>query len=450
MTTIQRPSTSSTTRQSGTSPQSNASSTAPTTTPTAGKPYQIKSGDTLSAIALKAFGDASRWPEIASANPGKVGQNALIKAGDVIQIPGGTKADKLEKAPATPDAQKAIGNTPQQSNGDSAPLPANPELKADLQAQLQQARQGPAAPAPKIGRSKNEKIVAQKKSETSLGSVQKSYVAGQGWVDSKKNVVDEAAKSPKKVQKDWTASATLIAVTDKASASVAKLGDMKGPGVEILGGGVTAKGQIHALHAGAEGTASLGFDLKKKTIKADLSGRVEAHLLGAEGELKSKKYGNDVIHGQTTVKGKAFVGADASGNASLNIGKSGVKVGAGVEAFAGAKASAEIAQTVGIAGHDIGTVGAKGEVYAGIGVKAKGEIGFENGRFKTSVELGAALGVGAGVKLNIDIDVVGTAKAVAATATAAADGLARGAAAASDAVRNVASSAWNKATSFFW
>lgn len=50
------------------------------------KIYQVKSGDTLSRIAEVAYGNASKWQKIQSANPDKV-NGCHVKPGDVLIIP---------------------------------------------------------------------------------------------------------------------------------------------------------------------------------------------------------------------------------------------------------------------------------------------------------------------------------------------------------------------------
>lgn len=52
--------------------------------------YIVKSGDTLSSIAQKFYGSASRYPEIVSANP--IIENAdRIETGWVLEIPGASQ-----------------------------------------------------------------------------------------------------------------------------------------------------------------------------------------------------------------------------------------------------------------------------------------------------------------------------------------------------------------------
>jgi LysM repeat protein len=417
-----------------TSPSTSTSSSSESR-PTPGDSYQIKSGDTLSAIAKEAYGDASQWPKIAEANPGLVTADGHIKAGDTINIPK-AGADGMQSTAHQSNANKVVGNTGNGSNGSAGVPEGDPNLQGDLQNQLQQANQGGPTVKDKVGKGgagKNYKVTSDVRSSSS----KRTYSKGGGWMDEKKDVADEA-QDKKKVSADWSANATIASRSATVKDSVWKAGDIDGEGVKLGDTNITAKGEVHALHAQATGSAAIGVDIKKGTIKGDVSGKVEAHLVGAEGKVSTGQYGNNVIHGQTDVSGKAFVGAEASGNVTVNIDprKGDVKVGAGVDAFAGAKASATVKQTVGVAGHDVGSVGATGEVYAGVGVKAKAEAGFEDGKFKATVELGAALGVGAGVKLNVDVDVVGTAKAARDTAVAAYNG-----------AKNLASSALDKAKS---
>src|SRR5258706_5633823 len=56
----------------------------------AGEPYQVVEGDTLSRLAREAYGDAAKWPLIRDANPGQVkmrGEVPLIQIGAELEIP---------------------------------------------------------------------------------------------------------------------------------------------------------------------------------------------------------------------------------------------------------------------------------------------------------------------------------------------------------------------------
>ena len=50
--------------------------------------YTISSGDTLSGIAQRYYGDASRWPELYEANGSVIGSNPnMIQVGQTLTIP---------------------------------------------------------------------------------------------------------------------------------------------------------------------------------------------------------------------------------------------------------------------------------------------------------------------------------------------------------------------------
>ena len=49
--------------------------------------YRVRRGDTLSDLALRVYGDAALWPEIAQANADKVGAEGELRAGDELVIP---------------------------------------------------------------------------------------------------------------------------------------------------------------------------------------------------------------------------------------------------------------------------------------------------------------------------------------------------------------------------
>jgi len=50
--------------------------------------YTVVSGDSLSKIAKKIYGDANRWKEIFEANKDTVKNPDLIRPGQVLKIPG--------------------------------------------------------------------------------------------------------------------------------------------------------------------------------------------------------------------------------------------------------------------------------------------------------------------------------------------------------------------------
>ena len=49
--------------------------------------YTVKSGDSLSKIAQREYGDAAQWPRIFEANRAKISNPDLIHPGQVLTLP---------------------------------------------------------------------------------------------------------------------------------------------------------------------------------------------------------------------------------------------------------------------------------------------------------------------------------------------------------------------------
>ena len=57
------------------------------TSPALGFGYEVQKGDTLSKIAQRVYGDASRWKEIWEANKGQIPNPDLIHPGQQLTMP---------------------------------------------------------------------------------------------------------------------------------------------------------------------------------------------------------------------------------------------------------------------------------------------------------------------------------------------------------------------------
>ena len=108
------------------------------------------------------------------------------------------------------------------------------------------------------------------------------------------------------------------------------------------------EGKTGDENLGASASGGAGLELK-----GDVSASIgkDGLTAGAHGEARVGLYGEAEAHGKIgvvegSVSGNAMVGAEATGDASVSIGKDGVKAGAGVEAFAGAKAGADVSVSV--------------------------------------------------------------------------------------------------------
>ena len=68
--------------------ESGSSSTAPPAqTPAAERTYTLKSGDSLSKIAKRLYGDAQKWRKIYDANKDQIENPDLIYPGQTFRIP---------------------------------------------------------------------------------------------------------------------------------------------------------------------------------------------------------------------------------------------------------------------------------------------------------------------------------------------------------------------------
>jgi nucleoid-associated protein YgaU len=66
---------------------SSAPETTPAPAPAAGRTYVVVKGDTLSQIAEREYGDASRWREIYQANRATIKNPNLIYPGQKLRLP---------------------------------------------------------------------------------------------------------------------------------------------------------------------------------------------------------------------------------------------------------------------------------------------------------------------------------------------------------------------------
>lgn len=86
--------------------------------------YTVKSGDTLSGIAGKFYGDSSKWTVIAQANGIK--DPTKLKVGQVLQIPGAGAATQPSGPAPAPAPAPSPGNTSGDKNLDPAMQPDDP------------------------------------------------------------------------------------------------------------------------------------------------------------------------------------------------------------------------------------------------------------------------------------------------------------------------------------
>jgi nucleoid-associated protein YgaU len=71
----------------GTADFSDVKAGSSTTAPTGGQTYTVKSGDSLSKIAKRFYGDADKWKKIHAANSDKIPNPDLIHPGLQLTIP---------------------------------------------------------------------------------------------------------------------------------------------------------------------------------------------------------------------------------------------------------------------------------------------------------------------------------------------------------------------------
>ncbi|PIE26331.1 MAG: hypothetical protein CSA58_10080 [Micrococcales bacterium] len=242
--------------------------------------------------------------------------------------------------------------------------------------------------------------------------------AGQGATDWERvdpNAKDPDARAPKPdvtfaqgdfdySLKDHTSTRNINGVDVTSSATVGTRG---GGSLSVGDGQLSARGQ---LQAGVEASTAASYSSGPVSLDADA--RVRAGFM-ASGEAT---IGKDGFHTQ----GEAFFGVKADANLSADIG--GVRGTAGVEAWAGAGVEADVdfgfqdgkftvggklGAGLGLGGADIGGVrGTAGvEAWAGAGVEADVDFGFQDGKFTVGGKLGAGLGLGGAVSGGVTIDV---------------------------------------------
>jgi len=151
--------------------------------------------------------------------------------------------------------------------------------------------------------------------------------------------------------------------------------------------------------------ASAGFDDNGIELEANAEARLYLAQVGYEIE---GQWGSDETHIGGDASADAYVGADASIAAELDIGLDEVEVEVEAEAFAGAKAEAGGGADLAVC--DIGvSAGGSAEASAGIGGTASAEVdaSLSDLEFDFGFELAGTLGIGTGASTDLGVDLGG-------------------------------------------
>lgn len=175
-------------------------------------------------------------------------------------------------------------------------------------------------------------------------------------------------------------SVTLYQQGGEHSANALEYGDEDGPAYVAFGS------------AREEHETSLKLDKNGLAVAATGTAGVYAAYASS---TTSGKFGA-ATYGQHTT---AYVGAEASGNVGGSIGKDGVKVSAGGEAFAGGK----IRSDGSVSAHGVTATGG-GELSYGIGAHADIDGSFSTHSVGVHFDVGATLGVGGGFDVGLEVD----------------------------------------------
>jgi hypothetical protein len=159
------------------------------------------------------------------------------------------------------------------------------------------------------------------------------------------------------------------------------------------------------LSAEASGQASLEMD--KGKFKAGAAGEAGVYLAKA-----SVNASGEIPLGAATAglaaAGTSYMGAEVCGEAGIvfdpKSGDAALEIGG--EAFAGGKVEGELEGSLDVGGVE-GKVKGSASLNYGIGAQANADIGFDQGTLKADIQIGATLGLGFDVGVSFELDTSG-------------------------------------------
>ena len=186
----------------------------------------------------------------------------------------------------------------------------------------------------------------------------------------------------------------------EAKANVNANAALSAGGFDLVGARAKANGEAMAgakVSANGQASASLSKGVA-------VSGGGEA-MAGAEAKgLASAGVSAGGVDLDAVAEGEAFAGAEANASAQAAAGWTGFSLGGKAGAFAGAKAGGQVRAELGAGGLNFGLLGVSGEVSAGAGAEAQGEIFAKLFKTGASASAAAAVGVGAGAGMVLTVD----------------------------------------------